>query len=93
MPSSATRPPALAHQRLLDALAGIPGVQAVGFANQTPLDGCCLSTALYPDGTAIDLRAPQKVAFLPVNPDYFRALGVQLRRGRLLTAGDHAPTC
>ena len=79
------------QQRLLAALSAIPGVQAVGFANQTPLDGCCLSTAIYPDGTSIDLRTPQKVAFLPVNPDYFRALGVQLRRGRLLTAGDAHP--
>ena len=64
------------HSRLRRALSAIPGVQAVGFANQTPLDGCCLSTAIYPDGTALDLRAPQKVAFLPVNPDYFRALGL-----------------
>ncbi len=79
----------VAHQiRLVETLAALPGVEAVGFANQTPLDGCCLSTALYPDGQAIDLSAPQKVAFLPVNPDYFRALGLTLRNGRLLNYAD-----
>jgi predicted permease len=79
----------VAHQiRLADAIAAIPGVEAAGFANQTPLDGCCLSTALYPEGNPIDLKIPQKVAFLPVNPDYFRALGLTLKSGRLLTYAD-----
>ena len=74
--------------RLVEALAAVPGVEAVGFANQTPLNGCCLSTALYPDASAIDLTAPQKVAFLPISPGYVQALGVPLRRGRLLTEAD-----
>jgi predicted permease len=79
----------VAHQiRLVEALAAAPGVEAVGFTNQTPLNGCCLSTALYPDGTAIDLTAPQKVAFMPVSPGYFHALGLPLRKGRLLTYSD-----
>jgi putative ABC transport system permease protein len=77
------------HQvRLIEAISGIPGVEAAGFANQTPLDGCCLSTALYPDGNPIDLKVPQKVAFLPVSPDYFHALGLTLKSGRLLTYAD-----
>ena len=81
----------VAHQiRLVEALASVPGVEAVGFSNQTPLNGCCLSTALYPDGSAIDLAAPQKVAFMPVNPGYFQALGLTLKAGRLLAYGDQA---
>ena len=79
----------VAHQiRLVDAIAAVPGVEGVGFANQTPLDGCCLSTALYPDGIAIDLKAPQKVGFMPVNPSYFQAVGLPLKKGRLLTYKD-----
>jgi putative ABC transport system permease protein len=79
----------VAHQsRLVEALAAVPGVEAVGFTNQTPLNGCCLSTALYPDGTAIDLSAPQRVAFKPVSPDYFHALGLPLEKGRLLASSD-----
>ena len=36
-----------AHQvRLVETLAAVPGVEAVGFSNQTPLDGCCLSTVV-----------------------------------------------
>jgi predicted permease len=75
--------------RFIDALRAQPGVQAVGITNQTPLDGCCLSTAIFPEGEPADLTTPQKVAFLPVNPAYFETLRLPLRRGRLLTYADN----
>jgi putative ABC transport system permease protein len=72
----------------IEALKALPGVQAVGIANQTPLNGCCMSTALFPEGQPADLSTPQKVGFMPVNPGYFDTLRLPLHRGRLLTYDD-----
>jgi hypothetical protein len=37
------------QRRFMDALATIPGVDAVGFSNQLPLKGCCWRTSIYPE--------------------------------------------
>jgi putative ABC transport system permease protein len=63
-------------------------VQAVGISNQTPLNGCCLSTAIYPEGQLADRSIPQKIGFMPVNPEFFETLRLPMRRGRLLTYAD-----
>jgi putative ABC transport system permease protein len=74
------------QRRLVEALQVVPGVDAVAFANQLPLDGC-LSTNVYP-------MAGQRTSLMAISPDYFRAMGIFLRRGRLLSEtdvrGDHA---
>jgi predicted permease len=76
------------HQRrLVDAVREIPGVSHVGFANQTPLDGCCLSTTLYPDGRAPGFQ-PVRTAFLPITPSFFETMRIPLRAGRRLTDSD-----
>jgi putative ABC transport system permease protein len=74
--------------RFIDALRALPGVQGVGISIQTPLNGCCISTALYPEGQRADMSIPQRVGFMPVNPGYFETLRLPLRRGRLLTYAD-----
>ena len=76
------------QQSLVDAVKSIPGVTGVAFANQAPLDGCCLSTTLFPDGRAADLVLPQRTAFLPITPGFFETLQIPLKRGRLLTYSD-----
>src|SRR4029077_514084 len=38
------------QQRLIEALESIPGVTSAAFTNQLPLNGCCFSTAIYPEG-------------------------------------------
>jgi serine phosphatase RsbU (regulator of sigma subunit) len=83
------KPSRVAYQeRLVRALEAIPGVTGVGIVNQLPLDSCCFIAAIYPEGAAADPRAPDRVNFLPVNPDYFRTLRIPLRRGRFLNDGD-----
>jgi putative ABC transport system permease protein len=76
------------QKRFIEALRAIPGVQGVGIANQTPLNGCCVTTAVFPEGVPADLSKPQRIGFLPVNPEFFETLRLPMRRGRLLTYAD-----
>ena len=76
------------QKRLIDALREIPGVTGAALANQAPLDGCCLSTALYPEGRPPGLEPPQRTAFVPITPGFFETMRIPLRGGRLLTYDD-----
>jgi putative ABC transport system permease protein len=76
------------QKRLVEALRVIPGVDAVAFANQLPLDGCCLDINVYPEGRPADVMAGQRTSLMAITPDYFRAMGIPLQRGRLLSETD-----
>jgi len=76
------------QRRLVEALQAIPGVDAVAFANQLPLDGCCFGTNVFPEGRPADLLAGQRTSLMAITPDYFRVMGIPLRRGRLLRETD-----
>jgi len=77
------------HQRrIVAALASIPGISHVAFANQAPLDGCCLSTTIYAEGAAGGFVPQQRTAFVPVTPDFFATLSIPLIAGRLLAESD-----
>jgi len=76
------------QRRLVDALRTIPGVDEVAFANQLPLDGCCLGTTIYPEGRPVDLSASQRMSLMVISSGYFRAMRIPLRSGRLLTDQD-----
>ncbi len=82
------KPSQFAYQtRLLDAVQAIPGVVAAGVTDQLPLD-CCLSAAIFQDGPSPQPSTGETVAYLPVSRDYFRTMGIPLRRGRILTDRD-----
>ena len=65
----------------VEAVQAGAGVDAVAFANQLPLDGCCLGTNIYPEGRPADLIAGQRTSLMAVSPDYFRAMGIPLWGG------------
>ncbi|MCA1657777.1 MAG: ABC transporter permease, partial [Verrucomicrobiaceae bacterium] len=75
---------------LLERLKNLPGVQAVGLTNSMPLVGD------YVLSFNIEGRPPIAPSDLPslnyyaVTPDYFRAMGIRLVRGRVFTAQDDA---
>jgi predicted permease len=75
------------QKRMVDALAEVPGVGHVAFANQLPLDGCCFGGTLYPEGQPPTSDA-RRVSFMSVMPGYFTTMGIPLRAGRLLTERD-----
>ncbi|MDQ6809577.1 MAG: ABC transporter permease [Verrucomicrobiota bacterium] len=75
---------------LHERLSVLPGVQAVGLTHTLPLLGDWVMTL------TIEGRPPVLPSDLPptnyylVTPDYFRAMGIALKRGRLFTARDDA---
>jgi predicted permease len=78
------------QQRYVEALAAIPGVEKVAFASQLPLDGCCMTAAIYAEGRIDDPAASQRTSLMAVSPTYFETMGIPLRRGRYLTGRDLA---
>jgi putative ABC transport system permease protein len=83
---------AFAHQ-LVERLRTLPGVQSVGITHTLPL------VSDWVLGFTIEGRPPLKPSEVPstnyysVTPDYFRAMGIRLLRGRLFVEQDdaHAP--
>jgi hypothetical protein len=79
------------QNRLVEALTAIPGVAGAAFVNQLPLEGCCLGTAIYPEGYTPALDITRRTSLLPVSAEYFQTMRIPLRSGRLLTDRDARP--
>jgi putative ABC transport system permease protein len=76
------------QRKFMDALATIPGVDAVGFGNQLPLKGCCWRTSIYPEDHPRNDSANDRNSLMAVSEGYFRAMRIRLRSGRFFSAGD-----
>ena len=76
------------QRRLVEAIDAVPGVDDVGFANQLPLDGCCMTASILPEGLPVDPRVPDRTSLMAVSPGYVRTMRIPLRTGRLLTDRD-----
>ena len=78
------------QKRMRDALAAIPGVQAVGLGNTVPLNMDTGTGTVYSDKET-DLRpsnAAAKPYLFQVSPGYFEATGTTLLAGRTFTWHD-----
>jgi putative ABC transport system permease protein len=83
---------ALVFERLADRLRALPGAAAVGGISQLPLAGVESKAGVYIEGRPVPEK-PEDVLFADsqeVVPGYFETMGIPLRRGRLLDAGDTA---
>lgn len=76
------------QESVIQALETVPGIRSAGFVNQIPLDGCCLSTSIYPEGRAFDPRMTERVSFMLASPGYLRTMGVPLMSGRFVHPRD-----
>jgi predicted permease len=76
------------HRALVESIGAVPGVDAVGFANQLPLDGCCMTAPVFPEGRQLDPDLPQRTSFLAFSEGFLRALRIPLKSGRRLTDDD-----
>jgi predicted permease len=74
-------------QRLLDALARVPGVRFVGASQHLPLRGPGWTMGMRLPNAPPDAPSPN---FRMVYGDYFAALGIPVRRGRVFTPADAA---
>jgi predicted permease len=77
------------YQALLDRIAAVPGVEAVGSAKDFPLRGTGeLRPLTVPGSASGDAEKSVRLAVLHVSAGYFRAMGVPLREGRTFTTAD-----
>jgi putative ABC transport system permease protein len=74
------------HARVTTAIQKIPGVETVALSN-APLGRANIGLSLAIDGQTV----PAGVSFQEVSAGFFEALGVKLRRGRLLGPSDELP--
>jgi len=78
-------------KQLIDRVAALPGVQAAGASNVIPMSNNDLVLAFDIDGRPpLPPGASQSTNFSSVSADYFKAMGIPLVRGRLITANDVA---
>ncbi len=82
------------QRQLLERVSQVPGVEAAGYANTTPLDLDASTTAVFAQ-QSIDFR-PSNIAFdtyfYDVSPGYLTAAGTPLLAGRDLSFADTAKT-
>jgi putative ABC transport system permease protein len=77
------------YDALLERLRAIPGVTSVGAVHLLPFGGSNWNPELVVEGRATPPGAPSPaVAWRDATPDYFRTMGIALRRGRMFTAAD-----
>ena len=75
------------HARALERLAAVPGVDAAGAVNWLPFGGQLLQGTFAVEGRDLP-RGLRWVAKLAVSPDYFRAMGIPIVRGRAFGTED-----
>ena len=75
--------------RLLEATQRVPGVGRAGLTSSIPFGGSYDSSVVIPEGPppqkGESLISPNQLA---ISPGYLEAMGINLVRGRLFTAGD-----
>jgi putative ABC transport system permease protein len=76
------------YEQLHPRVAALPGVRAVAAANVVPMNGYMATTPFSLDGLP-ENDAPE-AHYRMISPDYFRALGIGLRSGRVFTDADRA---
>jgi putative ABC transport system permease protein len=77
------------YLRMLDQVKNLPGVRAVAITNSIPPDSTDYSSNFAIEGHPRGEGPDQRVAFfVHVSPDYFRALDIPLKEGRLFTDSD-----
>jgi predicted permease len=77
------------YQNLHEKLRELPGIEEVAFASQVPLSGRDWQTPYHIDGQPKQRHRPPSMELSVVSPDYFRALGIPLLRGRYFTEQDN----
>jgi putative ABC transport system permease protein len=76
------------YEQLLQRVQALPGVEAASFSRDFPLLGRPANTVMDIEGRA-DIKQAG-IGFHSVTPDYFKTLGIALRRGRVFTPQDRA---
>jgi len=78
------------YEQILTRLAALPGVRSVSITDCPPLNGGCNRTLAARHQGASDPAHDPLVMIHWVSPDWFKTVGVPLRRGRPFTGADRA---
>lgn len=78
----------LVHQRVLEALAGLPGVRSAGLISSLPLKVQAWGDAINKKGDTRPRAERPMAQYRFVSEDYFQTMGVGLRQGRFPTSHD-----
>jgi putative ABC transport system permease protein len=74
------------YEQLLTRAQALPGIEAVAFGSSAPLLGYSSQTLMEIEGRATDKMV--EIGIHSVSPDYFKTLGINLIKGRSITAQD-----
>jgi putative ABC transport system permease protein len=74
------------YEQVCARVQALPGVEAASFSRNAPLQGRYARAVMDIEGRADVKKAG--VGFHSVSPDYFKTLGIALRRGRVFTPQD-----
>ena len=78
------------HERLLDRLGHLTGVQSAGFANMLPLGGNFPNGGMIVEGKPLDKdgQITGYSVYRVVGGDFFAAMGIPIIKGRAFRSGD-----
>ncbi len=75
------------YSELLEAVRGLPGVRGAALSRHVPVQGAGMITTVTLSKAPAAGREPE-VAFTPVSPGFFEAMGIRLEQGRDFTRAD-----
>ncbi|MFP5265264.1 MAG: ABC transporter permease [Blastocatellia bacterium] len=79
-------------RQLIHRLEALPGVRAAGTISQLPMSGQNNDTRFFIEGKPDDRNNPTYANSRVASPDYFRALGIPLLKGRYFSEADSETT-
>ena len=77
------------YHRMLDELRAIPGVTAFGVSTTLPLSGSNIGVGIRIPGQPSDPAHRRSSTYFAISPDYFKAMGIRLVRGRPFSDRDN----
>jgi len=76
---------------ILERVKQMEGVEAAALASTTPLGGAFMRTSFLLEGTSpADFEQRPESSVVEVSPDYFRTMGIALKKGRVFTEAELA---
>ena len=77
------------YQRLLDGIRTLPGAAASGIATTLPLSGSDMNVGFSIEGRPQTPGTRTSAVYFAVSPDYFKAMGIRVLKGRTFTEADN----
>ena len=75
-------------ESFVEQLRAVPGVETVAAASHVPIADCCSKFGLHVEGEVRESSNAHMVTGNVVTPDFFKALGIRLIKGRTFAASD-----